>query len=78
MPKKALTATEWRQRLHSYASGTFRFGRGQRPQPNSYWARELANVEACPKHETKAQGIDVLGRKLLCKCGYHKVEPKIY
>ena len=50
MPKKGLTSSEWRERLHKYADGSFEFGRGQRPMVNTVWAKELEMINKCPKH----------------------------
>lgn len=71
MPKTGLDASQWRSRLHSYATGKFYFSRGQRPQRGSKWAKEVASIEGCPKHRARS-GRDVFGRAILCHCGYHK------
>lgn len=70
MPKGALTNQQWRVRLHSYANGQFTFSTGQKPQKGSYWAKELGKIESCPKHKA-ASSVDVFGRSIICRCGYH-------
>ena len=67
MPKTVLTAAEWKRRLSSYAQGEFSFGRGRRPPK---WAKELENINNCPRHRSVAD-TDPFGRKILCRCGYH-------
>lgn len=72
MPKTALTHAEWRKRLHQYASGSYQFGRGQRPGKQSRWAAELVQIDKCPKHRNPATH-NPFGQEISCKCGYHIV-----
>ena len=69
MPKTGLSPTQWKQRLRSYARGEYSFARGQKPPRDSQWAKELAKIEKCPRH--RAAGLDVFGRPVGCRCGYH-------
>ena len=70
MPKTGLTDREWKERLGSFAAGKFQFGRGQRPPKKSKRALQLLAVESCPKHRS-SQKMDVFGRIVECKCGFH-------
>lgn len=72
MPKTGISDKEWRERLASFVEGKFQFGRGQRPPKGSKRAQQLQSVESCPKHRSSTQLLDVLGRKIQCKCGFHK------
>ena len=71
MPKTGMSDSEWRERILSFVEGKFEFGRGQRPPKGSSRAKQLQGVESCPKHCNK-QLLDVLGRKIQCKCGFHQ------
>ena len=55
--------------------GRFKLGRGQRP-PRSKRALQLQlqAIESCPKHNNLQQ-LDPLGKRILCKCGYHTACP---
>lgn len=48
MPKEGLSRSEWMRRLRLCANGMYVFGRGQRPPPNSQWAKKRALIDACP------------------------------
>ena len=48
MPKKGLTSSEWRERLHKYAVLNLDVVRGQ--LVNTVWAKELEMINKCPKH----------------------------
>ena len=72
MPKQGLTDKQWHTRLQHYASGTFKFGRGQKPSKGSEWAKKLESIDACPKHRNKSLW-DPLKRPIPCKCGFHSV-----
>lgn len=71
MPKVGITDREWKERLMQYVEGQFVFGRGQRPPKRTKRAIQLQKVESCPKHKNSQQ-LDAFGRRILCKCGYHK------
>ena len=71
MPKTGLSDKEWRERLKSYASGKFVYGRGQRPQKDTYWAKQVEKIERCPFQPSSSGSRDVFGRALTCDCGYH-------
>ena len=73
MPKIGLSDREWKERLSSYAQGLFEFSRGQRPPKGSRRAKELEQVDKCPKHRNPVTH-DPFGRKIQCTCGHHQVK----
>lgn len=77
MPKVGLSEKQWKERLQSYANGTFVFGRGQRPGKSSKWTKVLEKIDKCPKMRGKAD-FDPLGRKLHCSCGFHIPVVKVW
>ena len=72
MPKTGLSTSEWKTRLRRYAKGEFVFKRGQKPAHGSVWANILSKIDKCPQHK-KTSSLDVLGKPILCTCGYHNV-----
>ena len=56
MPKTALSAQEWRLRLHSYAEDTLLFDRGQKSQQGSHWARGLEKQGTRWSHQLMSLG----------------------
>ncbi|ESO90740.1 hypothetical protein LOTGIDRAFT_175806 [Lottia gigantea] len=69
--KTGLPTSEWIKRLSDYASGTFLFGRGQRPSTGSRWAKELTAIDNCPRHKSVVKK-DLFGNVVQCSCEYHK------
>ena len=71
MPKKGRTDAYWNDQLRQFANGEVKFGVGQTPGKPK-WKEALKKVMACPRHG-RVQTIDLLGRTIPCKCGYHEV-----
>ena len=71
MPKLGKTPAEWRKRLDEFARG-IQFGRGERPRKGSVWAKELAEIEKCPR-QGKPAASDLFGNRIVCSCGHHEV-----
>jgi hypothetical protein len=74
MPKKGLSEGQWRERLQKFAAGTFEFHRGQWPARNSDRVRQGQAIERHPLHRNSSH-LDPLGRRIVCKCGYHLIIP---
>ena len=68
MPKEGKTDAEWKERLQQYAAGSFRFGKGRKPPPQSPWSKAIERIDKCPK---KSRSKDLFGKAVLCNCGYH-------
>lgn len=62
--------------MQNYALGKYRFGRGEKPQKNSHWAKELVKIDACPKHQNPSR-MDALGKVIVCLCGYHEQSQEV-
>lgn len=67
---KPMSDKQWHRRLSAYASGAFKFHRGQRPAKETRWGKVLNKIEKCAQDGTK----DVLGRPVTCTCGYHLIK----
>jgi hypothetical protein len=76
MPKVGLTKEQWRERVQAFAQRSFVFGQGQRPAKGSFWARQIAKVESCPRFLSKYSK-DLFGRPIRCSCGYHDTKVSI-
>jgi hypothetical protein len=57
MPKEGKSDAEWKERLNQYAAGHFRFGKGQKPAPQSKWSKILEKIEKCPKKTSSSSKI---------------------
>jgi hypothetical protein len=68
MPKEGKTNAEWKERLQQYATGSFRFGKGQKPPPQSPRSKAIEQIDKCPK---KNRSKDLFGNAVLFYCGYH-------
>ncbi|KAI4791875.1 hypothetical protein KUCAC02_033745 [Chaenocephalus aceratus] len=63
----------WAGIMHQYAQGKHRFSTGQRPKSKK-WKSVIQRIDACPLTPTfnlPVRYIDIFGRRILCKCGYH-------
>ncbi|KAI9541789.1 hypothetical protein NQZ68_027154 [Dissostichus eleginoides] len=59
--------------MHQYAQGKHRFSTGQRPKSKK-WRSVIQRIDACPLtpiFNLPLRYIDIFGRRILCKCGYH-------
>ncbi|KAI8503775.1 Orexin receptor type 2 [Branchiostoma belcheri] len=45
----------WHRRLQGYATGTYKFGRGEKPRTGSPWDKLVKKIETCPISDTKYQ-----------------------
>ncbi|MED6250323.1 hypothetical protein ATANTOWER_029397 [Ataeniobius toweri] len=64
----------WVGVMQLYAQGKFRFTTGKRPGDRR-WKAVIQQIDAClltPVFNQKVRTIDVFGKKIPCKCGYHK------
>ncbi|EFX64538.1 hypothetical protein DAPPUDRAFT_334089 [Daphnia pulex] len=75
MPKKVKSDKEWRERLNEYAHNKFRFGQGQKPPPQSKWAKLIKQIELCPLKSGRTR--DAVGRSLSCTCNFHLKEIEV-
>ena len=66
MTKKGKGYAYWRQTMHMYAQGQYKFGTGQKPGSKK-WKAVLLKIDACPRHNKN--GMDLLGRTITCNCG---------
>ena len=73
---RALPSHVWEKRLQSFAEEKRSFGRGELPPKASEYAKKIERIKSCPKHGN-AHDIDVLGKPVACKCGYHARQPKV-
>ncbi|KAI4805633.1 hypothetical protein KUCAC02_010236 [Chaenocephalus aceratus] len=67
----------WAGIMHQYAQGKHRFSTGQRPESKK-WKSVIQRIDACPltpKFNLPVRYIDIFGRRILCKCGYHVLDP---
>ena len=55
---------------YNYASGKLVFGRGQHPQKDTHWAKQVEKIERCPLQRSSSGSRDIFGRALTCNCGY--------
>ncbi|KAK1893377.1 50S ribosomal protein L2 [Dissostichus eleginoides] len=63
----------WAGIMHQYAQGKHRFSTGQRPKSKK-WRSVIQRIDACPLtpiFNLPLRYIDIFGRRILCKCGYH-------
>ncbi|XP_033752725.1 uncharacterized protein LOC117336340 [Pecten maximus] len=70
MPKKGQPDSYWEGVMKQYAAGKFKFSTGKKPGSRK-WKDTIRKIDECPRH-LKMQTVDLLGRRILCKCGYHK------
>ncbi|KAJ4925484.1 hypothetical protein JOQ06_018214 [Pogonophryne albipinna] len=67
----------WAGIMHQYAQGKHRFSTGQRPKSKK-WKSVIQRIDACPLKpifNLPVRYIDIFGRRILCKCGYHVLSP---
>ena len=71
MPKTGPDAAKWKAKLHAFANGKYKFGKGEKPGKGSRWERDLSNILACPKHNNEGAISLVSSKPIQCICGYH-------
>ena len=71
MPKKGPDAAHWKAKLRAFASGQYKFGKGEKPGKGSRWEKELSKILGCPKHKNEGTFSLLSNKPLQCICGYH-------
>lgn len=76
MPKKhrALPDHVWKERVKRFATGDYKFGRGENPSKTTKWHAEIEKAKKCPLFGQPAAAGQIRllsGVTVRCTCGYH-------
>jgi len=75
MTKTGQPDAYWADVLKKYAIGKFKFSTGKRPK-SKRWKAAIHCIDACPLtpvYNLPVRHFDIFGKRIDCKCGYHKV-----
>lgn len=71
MTKTGKPDSYWHDIMCKYAQGKYHFSTGKKPGMKK-WKHALDRINNCPLHN-QTHACDVFGKRITCKCGYHKV-----
>lgn len=72
MPKVKLPVSQMEVSSAKLCSGQVQVWKRQKATEDLYWAKELAKIDGCPKHQNPSR-VDALGKVIVCLCGYHQL-----
>lgn len=71
MTKTGKPDSYWHDIMLKYAQGKYHFTTGKKPGAKK-WKDALEKINNCPLHK-QTRVYDIFGKRIPCKCGYHKV-----